>query len=272
MASLLSAQSTSRKTTTTTASAKSALAPASTGKSQKMANNTSTSSNRSSTSNAPSTSTSGVTSRKSNSSTTERSTQAAYSGYTRTSIARPSLGTGPGSTKTAKSIGNSTKKAPVLKPAETIKINWLTIEQAVEKNKTEKRKIFIDVYTVWCGWCKHMDSTTFVNPTVAAYINEHYYPVKFDAEQQQDIVFKDKTYHYQKEGARGYHELAALWLNNRLSYPTVVFLDENLGIIQPLAGYLDATKLEAILNYFGTDSHKTTPWETYERKFGTGGR
>ena len=26
-------------------------------------------------------------------------------------------------------------------------------------------------------------------------------------------------------------------------------------------------KLETILNYFGTDSHKTTPWETYEKKF-----
>ncbi|MCI0751442.1 MAG: thioredoxin family protein, partial [Flammeovirgaceae bacterium] len=39
-------------------------------------------------------------------------------------------------------------------------VQWLTFEQAVEKAKTEKRPIFIDVYTDWCGWCKVMDKNT----------------------------------------------------------------------------------------------------------------
>ena len=34
-------------------------------------------------------------------------------------------------------------------------------EEALEASKTEKRKIFIDVYTDWCGWCKVMDKNTF---------------------------------------------------------------------------------------------------------------
>jgi len=33
-------------------------------------------------------------------------------------------------------------------------IQWLTWEQALEKNKIEKRKIVVDVYTQWCGPCK----------------------------------------------------------------------------------------------------------------------
>jgi thioredoxin-related protein len=185
--------------------------------------------------------------------------------YARTNL-RPSATQGSGD-KTAKSIGTTGKKVAPLKAAEPVKINWMTIEQAIEKNKTEKRKIYIDVYTGWCGWCKHMDSTTFINPAVAQYMNDHYYAVKFNAEQQQDINFLDKTYRFKRDGARGYHELAIEWLNNRLSFPTSVFLDENMNKIQPLGGYLDAAKLEAILNYFGTDSHKTIPWETYERKF-----
>jgi thioredoxin-related protein len=151
--------------------------------------------------------------------------------------------------------------------AERVAINWMSIEQALEKSKTEKRKIFVDVYTNWCGWCKHMDSTTFVNAAVAQYLNEHYYPVKFNAEQQQDIVFKDKTYQFKKVGNRGHHELAAEWLNNRLSFPTIVFLDEALNLIQPVPGYQDAAKMEAIINYFGTDNHKKTPWESYEKNF-----
>jgi thioredoxin-related protein len=46
-----------------------------------------------------------------------------------------------------------------------------------------------------------------------------------------------------------------------------VFLDEYQNLIQPVPGYQDAAKMEAIINYFGSDSHKRVPWETYERNF-----
>lgn len=173
----------------------------------------------------------------------------------------------PGTT-TPKTVPSQMPDAPQLKQDDpAVEIEWMTIEEALERSKTEKRKIFIDVFTEWCGWCKRMDQSTFVDPSVAQYLNENYYPVKFDAEQQDEISFNNKTYRFRKNGARGYHELAAELLNNRLSFPTVVFLDENMHVIQPIPGYLEAQKLETILNYFGTDSHKTTPWETYERKF-----
>ena len=178
--------------------------------------------------------------------------------------ARPSTYAPP--TTRGNSKGTVQKSAP-LKSAERGTVNWMTLEQAMEKSKTEKRKIFVDMYTDWCGWCKHMDSTTFVNASVAKYLNEHYYPVKFNAEQENDIVFKDKTYKFKKNGSRGYHELAAFWLNNRLSFPTMVFLDENQQLIQPVPGYQEASKMEAIINYFGSDSHKKTPWESYEKNF-----
>ncbi|MBL7826206.1 MAG: DUF255 domain-containing protein [Saprospiraceae bacterium] len=168
---------------------------------------------------------------------------------------------------TAKSGSKPVKKVAPLKTAAKVNVNWMTLEQALEKCKTEPRKIIVDVYTDWCGWCKHMDSTTFVDPAVSVYLNEHFYSVKFNAEQTQDISFKDKVYHFKKSGSRGHHELAAFWLNNRLSFPTVVFLDEQQNLIQPVPGYQDATKMEAIINYFGTDNHRKTPWESYEKNF-----
>lgn len=171
---------------------------------------------------------------------------------------------------TARSVGTTSHKPAKLQ--DPVQVNWMTLEQAMEKNKTEKRKIFVDVYTDWCGWCKRMDSTTFVDPSVARYLNEHYYPVKFNAEQQQDILYKDKTYHFKRNGARGYHELAAEWLNNRLSYPTVVFLDENFTLIQPVPNYQEPYKMETIINYFGSDSHRKTPWESFERNFVPGSK
>lgn len=203
--------------------------------------------------------------------TQSRSTQSQNnSATTRSQSARPSATLNQNainSNTTARNINDASKKAPEIKAVNPVRVKWMTLEEALEKSKTDKRKIFVDVYTDWCGWCKRMDSTTFMNPAVVQYLNDHYYPVKFNAEQQKEIVYKDKTYQFKKNGARGYHELAAEWLNNRLSYPTVVFLDENQGVIQPLQGYQDATKMEAVLNYFGTDSHKKTPWESYQKNF-----
>lgn len=210
------------------------------------------------------------------STTQSRSTQSQNNNAatTRSQTARPSATLNQNATNsntTARNINDASKKAPEIKAVNPVRVKWMTLEEALEKSKTDKRKIFVDVYTDWCGWCKRMDSTTFMNPAVVQYLNDNYYPVKFNAEQQKEIVYKDKTYQFKKNGARGYHELAAEWLNNRLSYPTVVFLDESQGVIQPLQGYQDATKMEAVLNYFGTDSHKKTPWESYQKNFtGTG--
>ena len=43
-------------------------------------------------------------------------------------------------------------------------IQWITWEQLAEKSKKEKRKVVVDVYTDWCGWCKRMDASTFSQP------------------------------------------------------------------------------------------------------------
>ena len=74
------------------------------------------------------------------------------------------------------------------------KINWMTWEEAIEANKTEPKKIIVDVYTWWCGWCKRMDQTTFKEPAVVKAINTNYYAVKLDSEQADPITYKDRTF------------------------------------------------------------------------------
>jgi thioredoxin-related protein len=146
-------------------------------------------------------------------------------------------------------------------------INWLTWEDAIEKSKTSKRKLLVDVYTDWCGWCKRMDSGTFSQPHLAKYINDNFYAVKFNAEAKEDITFNGQTFKFVKQGMRGYHELAAEITRGRLSYPTIVFLDENLAVIQPIPGYKEPYEFEMIVTYFGQNEHKKTPWEVYQRSY-----
>jgi thiol:disulfide interchange protein len=103
------------------------------------------------------------------------------------------------------------------KPPAEGTVKWITFEEAVKKSKVEKRPVFIDVYTDWCGWCKVMDKNTFNDPEVATLLNEKFYAVKFDAEQKEDVVFNGTTFKFVPSGSKGYHQLAAALLNNQLS-------------------------------------------------------
>lgn len=143
-------------------------------------------------------------------------------------------------------------------------VKWMTFEEAVEKSKTEKRKIFIDVYTDWCGWCKVMDKNTFNEGQVAKVLNEKFYPVKFDAEQTDDVTFNGTTFKFIPSGNTGVHQLAAALLNNQLSYPTVVFLDEEFRMIQPLQGYQKAPDFHKIISFIGGDHYKTIKWADWQ--------
>ena len=144
----------------------------------------------------------------------------------------------------------------VTDPIEGGAVKWMTFEEAVEKSKTEKRKIFIDVYTDWCGWCKVMDKNTFNDPEVAKLLNEKFYPVKFNAEQTEDVVFKGVTYKFVAYGNKGTHQLAMALLNNQLSYPTVVLIEEDFKSVSPVAGYRKADEVHKMLTYFAFDHYK----------------
>ena len=142
-------------------------------------------------------------------------------------------------------------------------VKWYTIEEVQEMVKTEPRKIYIDMYTDWCGWCKVMDKKTFTNEDVAKRLNTNFYAVKFDAEGRENVTFRNQTFKFVAQGSRGYHELAAALMGGKLSYPTSVFLDEDLNLISPLPGYYPPEKLDPILEFIGEDHYKNTDYEQF---------
>lgn len=147
-------------------------------------------------------------------------------------------------------------------------IQWMSFTEAMEKSKTEPKKIFIDMYTDWCGWCKKMDASTFSDPQVAAYINEHYYAVKFNTEKEGPITVNDSIYTINaKYGRKGTHELAVRLLNGKLSYPTFVFLDERFNILSPVPGYQQVSQIEPILKYFGEQYYLNESWKEFSETF-----
>ena len=146
-------------------------------------------------------------------------------------------------------------------------VNWLSWEEAMSLSQKEKKKILFAVYTEWCGWCKRMDQATFDQPDIANYINTHFYAVKFDAEQREELVYKGKTYKLVKTGKRHYHELAAELLRGQMSFPSIAFLDEELELIQTIVGYKPPQQFEKIATYFAADHYLKVPWSNYEKNY-----
>lgn len=124
--------------------------------------------------------------------------------------------------------------------AEKFEIEWLTLEEAFEKNKKEPRKIFVDVYTDWCGWCKKMDRETFADAEVAKYVNENYYAVKLNAESSRS---------FELGGQPMTEQMVARQFGVR-SFPTIVLIHEDFQKYQPAPGYRPAREFQELLVNF----------------------
>lgn len=153
-------------------------------------------------------------------------------------------------------------------------INWMSMDEALAAQEVEPRKIFMDVYTTWCGPCKLLDKNTFSDKSVIEYVNKNYYAVKFNAEGTESVTYKDFTYtnpNYRPErkGKNAQHLFAhALKVN---AYPTVAFFRENGDLIQAVPGYRTPKQLEVFLKMIYSDDYleltTAEAWKDYQENF-----
>ncbi|MDF1867179.1 MAG: DUF255 domain-containing protein [Saprospiraceae bacterium] len=161
------------------------------------------------------------------------------------------------------SLNNSPEKYEF---AESTTVNWMTFEEAVKASETAPKKIMIDLYTDWCGWCKKMDKTTFEDPKVVKYLNDNFYAVKFDAEQKEEINFNGHQFKWVAGGRNGIHTLAYSLLDGNLSYPTVVYLNERFERIMISPGFKEAPGMIKELTFAAEEHYTSTSWQEYQQK------
>ncbi|MEM7550416.1 MAG: thioredoxin fold domain-containing protein [Bacteroidota bacterium] len=134
-----------------------------------------------------------------------------------------------------------TSFAPIEEKADA-KIEWITLEELQTKMESEPRKVLIDSYASWCGWCKVMDKTTFSEKKVVEYVNENYYAVKLDTESEELINFKGKEMTKQELAIKfGIRDL-----------PTFLLMDDELIIKEVVRGYKKSKPFLKILSKFNS--------------------
>ena len=138
-------------------------------------------------------------------------------------------------------------------------INWLTLDKAIELQKKNPKNIIMDVYTNWCGPCKLLDRNTFKNKDVSAYINKHYYAVKFNAEGNSKVNYDGKLFtnpNFQPEKIQrrnGTHQLTRYL--NVSAYPTIIFMDKSSKLITFIRGYKTPQEIELWLKLFKDEGY-----------------
>lgn len=103
----------------------------------------------------------------------------------------------------------------------------LTIDEAVKVAEKERKLIFIDFYTDWCGPCRTMANNVFPKKEVGNYMNEKFVSIKLNAEKEgkNDAAFYKVT-----------------------AYPTFLVLDTQKKILADIKGSMSGEDLISKLN------------------------
>ncbi len=131
----------------------------------------------------------------------------------------------------------------------------LSFNDALAKAKSENKRVIVDVYTDWCGWCVKMDAEAYSNPEIKKIIEDNFVFVKLNAEGSSKVTFGGKEYTET--------DLAALF--EATGYPTSVFLEPDGKVIEfkydtmkmkNIPGYFKTEDFKKILNYFKDGKYK----------------
>jgi thioredoxin 1 len=98
--------------------------------------------------------------------------------------------------------------------------NWA---KAIEQAKKEKKMIFVDAYTTWCGPCRMLKQNTFPDKAAGDFFNKHFINIALDMEKGDGLAFAEK------------YQIRA--------YPTLLIMDADLKSTSIAEGYMNPAQL-----------------------------
>jgi thioredoxin-related protein len=132
-------------------------------------------------------------------------------------------------------------------------LSWKSFDEGANLAVQQKKKMLVDIYTDWCGWCKKMDKEVYPDAKVKSVLESKFVVVKLNAESDNKIRYQGSSMS-QREFARAV---------GVTGYPATLFFDENLKPITLLPGYVKADNFAQILAFIGENHYKNKSYQNY---------
>lgn len=101
-------------------------------------------------------------------------------------------------------------------------VKW---EKALEQARKEKKLIFVDFYTTWCGPCRWMENNVFTTQEVEQFMGDKFVCLRINIEQEEEALVEKMAIE---------------------SIPTLVFFDAEGNVLNRGSGALEAADLISV--------------------------
>jgi len=161
------------------------------------------------------------------------------------SVATPACSSGSDSQDApAPSSGPDSQALPAAlsgSQAESTGVSWVGYDEGMALGKKEGKKILINFYADWCGYCKKMNREIFTQSEPADFINQNFVPIRLNADIEQQLAEA-----YRVSGL-----------------PTTWFLDKNGEGILNIPGYLPKEMFMSYMKFVQTDSYQNMSFREF---------
>jgi thioredoxin-related protein len=126
-------------------------------------------------------------------------------------------------------------------PAENSGVSWVKYDEGMALGKKDGKKILINFYADWCGYCKKMNKEIFTKGEAADFINQNFVPVRINTDSEAQLAEA-----YRVSGL-----------------PTTWFLDKDGEGILNIPGYLPKEMFLSYMKFVQTDSYQNMSFREY---------
>jgi len=128
-------------------------------------------------------------------------------------------------------------------------IQWMDYDDGMALAKKENKHVFANFTAKWCGYCKKMNKTTFLDPDIVKILSESFISVKIDGDSR-DTLNIDGYKITNRNLAKSEYGVG--------SYPTYWFLDDKGTKLGYIRGYQSKEQLFSYLKYVASREYEKT--------------